>query len=243
MHAHMDVNAGSTSLQLPAVDLDIRASDWPHTVPPLWLHSNLGKHTSLAAAGQQYSRARSTQTKARLDNSLVWIMYVIVQHNSTDKRTCRSVETNSVRFHGSSGVVQRVRVLCWLPLEATGIVQCAGTTVTEEAVVSDKLHVVPTMASLDTVHTYCIALSRVARLAPADIGILWWVYIRYMQNMVKFNWRGNFQLLWPLSSRVKLTKILFQWWFILQWKAFIILLHKTARTHKIYHKILFKIIL
>ena len=78
------------------------------------------------------------------------------------------VDHKCVRFHGPGWVVERVGVLRRLALQLTLVVQRAGAAVTEEAVVTYKLHLVAAVASFDAVHADSIALRRVTSSAPVQ---------------------------------------------------------------------------
>lgn len=79
-----------------------------------------------------------------------------------------SVDPQRVGLHGSGGVIERVRVLGGLTLQLTVLAQSARPAVTEKPVVSDELHVMSRMASVDTVDADCVTLRCVA--CPAPVG-------------------------------------------------------------------------
>lgn len=95
-------------------------------------------------------------------------------------RICLSINHECMRFHRSSGIIQRVRVLRRLSLQLALVTQSASTAVTKESsrekaqikikfheschlpIVTNKLDIVSRVARLDTIYADSVSVRRVA---------------------------------------------------------------------------------
>lgn len=79
------------------------------------------------------------------------------------------VHHQRVGFHRRCRIVQGVRVLRRFTLQLTLVRQRTGTAVAEKSIMAYKLDVMTGVARFDAIHTDCIAIGGIARMAAVEI--------------------------------------------------------------------------
>ncbi len=74
-----------------------------------------------------------------------------------------------MRLHGSGRIIKGIRVLGRFTLQLALVSERARATVTEKAVVSNKLDIVARMTSFDAVYADGISICRVTRSTAVEI--------------------------------------------------------------------------